>query len=73
VINDGIGFGVVCRDDRGCFFLETVVIDILEEKAGCGWFAELDHDVAGVQVCVNKIVKEEHVLLMVRNKKKSLR
>ena len=56
----------------GCFFLETVIVDVLEEETSCGWFAEFDHDVAGMQVCVDKVVEKEHVLIMVKKNSKSL-
>ena len=46
--DNGIGFGEVCRNDLGCFFLEIVVVDVLEKETGRRWFAEFDHDVAGV-------------------------
>ena len=44
-----------------------MIVDVLEEETGCGWFAEFDHDVAGMQVCVDKVVEKEHVLITVRN------
>lgn len=50
--------------------METVVVDVLEEKTGCGWFAEFDHDVARVQVCVDKVVEKEHVLITVKKPSK---
>jgi hypothetical protein len=36
------------------------------EQNGCRvWFGEFDHDIAGMEIRVNKVVKEEHVLCMV--------
>ena len=47
-----------------------MVVDVLKEETGCGWFTKFDHDIAGVQVCVDKVVEEEHVLLIIREHKK---
>ena len=46
-----------------------MVVYILEEETGCGWFAEFDHDVAGVKVCVDKVVEKEHVLIAIEKLK----
>lgn len=46
-----------------------MVVDVLEEETGCGWFAEFNHDVAGVQVCVDKVVEKEHVLIAIKKPK----
>ena len=44
-----------------------MVVDVLEEETGGGWFAEFDHDVTGVEVCMNKVIKEKHILIIIRN------
>ena len=46
-----------------------MVVDVLEEETGCGWFAEFNHDVAGVQVRVDKVVEKEHVLIAIKKPK----
>ena len=46
-----------------------MVVDVLEEETGCGWFAEFDHDVAWVQICVYKVVEKEHVLTTAKKPK----
>lgn len=41
---------------------EEVIIDVSEKHAGCWCFREFDHDVAWMEVCMNKIVKKQHIL-----------